>query len=91
MVLNALNVDPMKTWKGMWRWYDEYSLNLCCISVEDFRRGLSIEEMTFLARCNSLNTQTFRAAETEIPEALIRGKKATILEKPDQNDVHEVN
>ena len=23
MVLNALNVDPMRTWKGPWRWFNE--------------------------------------------------------------------
>lgn len=27
MVLNALKVDPNRTWKGVWRWYSEEVLH----------------------------------------------------------------
>lgn len=27
MVLNALKVDPQKTWKGIWRWFNEEVLH----------------------------------------------------------------
>ena len=27
MVLNALKVDPHRTWKGVWRWYSEEVLH----------------------------------------------------------------
>lgn len=84
MVLNAMQKDPMKPWKGIWRWYDELMLNFCCIAKEDMEAGLSLEQMTILARCNNLHSQTFRATETSVPEALIRGKKAIKFES--QND-----
>ncbi len=29
MTLNALNVDPLKTWKGPWRWFSEEMLSCC--------------------------------------------------------------
>ena len=33
MVLNALEVDPMKVWKGPWRFYHENMLD-CCVPIE---------------------------------------------------------
>ena len=32
-VLNALHVDPGRTWKGVWRWFDESKLD-CCKPLE---------------------------------------------------------
>ena len=29
MVLNALQIDPGRTWKGAWRWFDESKLDCC--------------------------------------------------------------
>jgi hypothetical protein len=29
MVLNSLRIDPMRTWKGAWRWYNEQNLACC--------------------------------------------------------------
>ena len=26
MVLNSLHIDPMRTWKGAWRWFNEQNL-----------------------------------------------------------------
>jgi glutathione gamma-glutamylcysteinyltransferase len=33
MVLNALEVDPKKVWKGPWRFYHENMLD-CCVPME---------------------------------------------------------
>ena len=33
MVLNALEVDPKRVWKGVWRWYHEYMLD-CCVPIK---------------------------------------------------------
>ena len=33
MALNALSVDPGRTWKGVWRWYGEDFLD-CCQPLE---------------------------------------------------------
>lgn len=37
VILNALAIDPKRTWKGPWRWYDESMLN-CCISLEEVKK-----------------------------------------------------
>lgn len=29
MVLNALCIDPRRTWKGAWRWFHEAMLDCC--------------------------------------------------------------
>jgi len=47
MVLNALNIDPSKPWKGIWRWYTEEVLH--CSTSELMKRGLSLEQITLLA------------------------------------------
>ena len=54
MVLNSLNVDPQKRWKGIWRWYNEDILH--CASKDKMEQGLTLDEMTLLARCNGLHT-----------------------------------
>src|SRR5262245_40594960 len=33
VVLNALALDPGRTWKGPWRWYSEELLD-CCVPLE---------------------------------------------------------
>lgn len=52
MVLNSLRIDPMRTWKGAWRWYNEQNL-ACCFGPERVRaEGLSFDMFCSLARCN---------------------------------------
>ena len=58
MALNSLQIDPNKTWKGIWRWFTEEGLH--CTSHEIMRNGMSLEEITQLARCNGLHTMTFK-------------------------------
>lgn len=29
MILNALEIDPHRLWKGPWRWFSEDLLNCC--------------------------------------------------------------
>ena len=64
MVLNALHIDPQKPWKGIWRWFNEEILN--CTDKEQMLRGIDLDQMTLLARCNGLHTQTFRGCNTEL-------------------------
>ena len=61
MVLNSLQIDPNKTWKGIWRWYSEEILH--CTTEEVMANGMSLEEISQLARCNGLHTMTFRPNE----------------------------
>lgn len=54
MCLNAMSVDPGRTWKGVWRWYAEDMLD-CCVPIDDIKsRGIDLEEFACLARCNGL-------------------------------------
>eukprot|EP00842_Homolaphlyctis_polyrhiza_P001401 jgi/Hompol1/2261/HPOL_005913-RA len=58
MILNALEIDPMRQWKGIWRWYDETMLD-CCKPLEEIREdGISVGEFVCLARCNGLNAES---------------------------------
>jgi len=59
MCLNALQIDPSKNWKGIWRWYSEEVLH--CTTTEAMLKGMSLEQISLLARCNGLHTMTFRA------------------------------
>ena len=53
-MLNALNVDPGRSWKGPWRFYAEEMLE-CCAPLERVKSsGMTLEEFCCLARCNGL-------------------------------------
>jgi hypothetical protein len=61
MCLNALEIDPLRQWKGVWRWYDETMLD-CCRPLEHIRKnGITLPEFDCLARCNGLATKFCRA------------------------------
>jgi glutathione gamma-glutamylcysteinyltransferase len=63
VVLNALGIDPGRLWRGPWRWYSEELLD-CCVPLENVRqRGLSIDEVGCLARCNGASARVLRADE----------------------------
>ena len=52
VVLNALSIDPQRTWRGPWRWFSEELLD-CCTPLERVREhGISMLELACLARCN---------------------------------------
>lgn len=61
MVLNALNYDPKKIWKGAWRWVSEEMLHceteaICGHSLEKVQKfGLNFSEFESLARCHGVN------------------------------------
>ncbi|GLI67703.1 hypothetical protein VaNZ11_011971 [Volvox africanus] len=60
MTLNALGVDPRRTWKGAWRWFSETMLD-CCKSMEDVKRdGITLTEAACLARCNGADVSVHR-------------------------------
>lgn len=67
MVLNALNYDPKRIWKGSWRWVSEEMLhceskNLCGHSEEKVRKdGMNFAEFETLTRCHGVGIQGFRA------------------------------
>mmetsp|Transcript_29914 Transcript_29914/g.95638 ORF Transcript_29914/g.95638 Transcript_29914/m.95638 type:complete len:482 (-) Transcript_29914:54-1499(-) len=65
MVLNALNVDPGKTWKGPWRWFHEEMLD-CCEPIDQIKQtGIIWPKWLCLARCNGAYVDARRADEPD--------------------------
>mmetsp|Transcript_177032 Transcript_177032/g.567798 ORF Transcript_177032/g.567798 Transcript_177032/m.567798 type:complete len:723 (-) Transcript_177032:242-2410(-) len=63
MVLNCLRIDPMRTWKGAWRWFNEQNLG-CCTGPEQVREaGLSFDMFKCLASCNGADAVAHRAPD----------------------------
>jgi hypothetical protein len=61
MCLNALEIDPLRQWRGVWRWYDETMLD-CCRPLDDVRaNGITLPEFVCLAKCNGLDPEFHRA------------------------------
>jgi len=61
VALNALAIDPGRLWKGPWRWFSEELLD-CCVSLDEIRRrGLDLDELACLARCNGADVELHRA------------------------------
>lgn len=75
-VLNALEIDPGRHWKGPWRYFGE-ELLICCKALEEVAAtGLGLAEVDCLARCNgasvartyaegAVDVDVFRRAVTE--------------------------
>eukprot|EP01038_Epipyxis_sp_PR26KG_P008724 gene8724-11786_t len=66
MVLNALNFDPKKVWKGAWRWVSEEtlqceSLHICGHSLDRIKeKGMDFNEFVSLAICHGVNIEENR-------------------------------
>jgi glutathione gamma-glutamylcysteinyltransferase len=77
MVLNALEIDPGRTWKGPWRWYSEEHLD-CCRSLEDVaREGITLTQLACLARCNGARAQVSFAESASVEELRAAVREAT--------------
>lgn len=66
VALNALAIDPGRTWKGVWRWYSEELLDCCKPLSLVQREGLTLDELACLARCNGAEAQLLRPADTDL-------------------------
>ena len=66
VALNALAIDPGRLWKGPWRWFAEDLLD-CCVPLEEVRaRGLDLDEVACLARCNGAAVELKRADSADL-------------------------
>ena len=64
--LNALQIDPRRKWKGVWRWFSEELLD-CCKSLDDIRRlGLTLDEVACLATCSAASVSVHRPPLADI-------------------------
>ena len=61
VALNALSIDPKRSWKGPWRWYAEELLDCCSPLAAIKERGLDMDEFACLARCNGGDVELHRA------------------------------
>ncbi len=66
VALNALAIDPGRLWKGPWRWFGEELLD-CCVPLERVRsKGLDLDELACLARCNGAEVTLARAGASDL-------------------------
>ena len=66
MALNALEIDPGRLWKGSWRWYSEQLLD-CCLPLDVIgQRGVTLDELGCLARCNGAEVELRRAEDVTL-------------------------
>ncbi|TPP57734.1 Glutathione gamma-glutamylcysteinyltransferase 1 [Fasciola gigantica] len=63
MILNALEMDPGRVWKGHWRWYHETMLT-CCVDPDVLTEGIVMDKFAEVARCNGLNVEIHRVYAT---------------------------
>ena len=66
VALNALGIDPGRLWKGPWRWFAEDLLECCVPLSEVQKRGLDIDELSCLARCNGAEVDVTRAEDQNV-------------------------
>ena len=52
MTLNALSLDPGRTWKGPWRWFDDSMLDCCKTHNVIMESGITLRDIDCLANCN---------------------------------------
>lgn len=50
MVLNALEIDPKRTWKGNWRWFSSEQMKTCSPAESVQEHGIPFDEFTCLAQ-----------------------------------------
>lgn len=71
MVLNALNHDPKKTWKGVWRWISEETLQCefpadCGHTLDKVKAtGMNFSEFEALAKCHEVSIASYRASRLD--------------------------
>lgn len=63
-VLNALQLDPGRVWKGPWRWFGEELLTCCKSLDETTAEGVTLAEVACLARCNGAAVDRHHATAT---------------------------
>ncbi|KAG1041565.1 hypothetical protein G6F43_012074 [Rhizopus delemar] len=50
MVLNALEIDPKRIWKGNWRWFSSEQMTTCSSAESVGEQGIPFDEFTCLAQ-----------------------------------------
>ncbi|KAF9991396.1 hypothetical protein BGZ79_004565, partial [Entomortierella chlamydospora] len=50
MVLNSLEVDPQRQWKGAWRWYSDELLECCAPAEQVKAKGITFNQFACLSK-----------------------------------------
>eukprot|EP00484_Ammonia_sp_Unknown_P011139 CAMPEP_0197073336 /NCGR_PEP_ID=MMETSP1384-20130603/210555_1 /TAXON_ID=29189 /ORGANISM="Ammonia sp." /LENGTH=539 /DNA_ID=CAMNT_0042512173 /DNA_START=17 /DNA_END=1636 /DNA_ORIENTATION=+ len=89
MVLNALEVDPKKTWKGKYRWFDEDMLD-CSVSKDEIQsNGMTLDQCVSIARCNGLKVQCNRPEKKYVnanTKVMVKQYTTALLKQLEQED-----
>eukprot|EP00798_Chlamydomonas_sp_ICE-L_P011084 gene11084-18694_t len=68
MVMNALSIDPRRTWKGAWRFFHEQLLD-CCRPIDEVKKhGITLLQAASLARCNGAKVDLKRYGSFTLEE-----------------------
>jgi len=68
IILNALAVDPRRSWKGPWRWYEESMLN-CCVDLDLAKEtGITFSTFACLAKCQGLDVHAVHGSDSTVEE-----------------------
>ena len=68
IILNALAVDPRRSWKGPWRWYEESMLN-CCVDLEEVKAtGITFSTFACLAKCQGVDVRAVHGSDSTVEE-----------------------
>lgn len=89
IALNSLAVDPRKTWKGPWRWYEETMLN-CCYDLESVKKtGITLPMFTGLASCQGVETELHHAENVTLEK--FRGTLKQVCVEPEEGQPESRN
>jgi hypothetical protein len=69
MVLNSLEIDPKRKWKGAWRWYSTDLLEACSSPTQIAKRGINFNEFACLAK-NHCHVSKHQPSSTRYSEFL---------------------
>ncbi|KAG0245878.1 hypothetical protein BGX31_005589 [Mortierella sp. GBA43] len=67
MVLNSLEVDPQRQWKGAWRWYSDELLECCAPTEQVKAKGITFNQFACLSKCHC-DVQVRRANQTSLEQ-----------------------
>ncbi|KAF9171086.1 hypothetical protein BGX20_008128 [Mortierella sp. AD010] len=67
MVLNSLEVDPQRQWKGAWRWYSDELLECCAPAEQVKAKGITFNQFACLSKCHC-DVQVRRATQTSLEQ-----------------------
>ena len=63
MILNSLKIDPGYNWKGIWRWFDDYSIKN--LTETHIKEGLTLEEFNTIIQHNHAKSMAFSPLENK--------------------------